>query len=344
MNVHTEGRKEISSVTWIIGLGVAVYISGLVIKSIYDLNDNGGISGFMAIGGVVAVIYFSMMSKANPGKVGRFFAGAAIFLYSMLVIPIEGVSLFMSSMSNSGAEELNQMREIKQAAKDGIEDARAEKKAYMKTMKGEGLSWSNQQANKEIANLKNEANLIIQSNQGKAFSDFSKRFGLEDFESVYRSILAALLVIALPLVLISRNGTWCGLTLLMYKAQSWSVGWLMDEKSTEIENDPAEDREDKGGEGKEPKGKPKKMGDYEGARAWVEDEFINGGYIGAEPLKKATGTTAPHQQKAIISELIKNGVVERKGKAVKKYYRTEAKQAVLSQFAKTKNFLNIVKK
>ena len=107
------------------------------------------------------------------------------------------------------------------------------------------------------------------------------------------------------------------------------------EKVTETKNDSDADTEIQGTEEKEPKRKPKSMGDYEACKAWVEEEFIHGGYIGAEPLKKATGTTAPHQQKAIISELIKNKIIEKKGKAVKKYYRTEAKDQALGVMNQT---------
>ena len=135
----------------------------------------------------------------------------------------------------------------------------------------------------------------------------------------------------------SRNATWCGLTLWIYNKQQVSLKKLLNpvEKTTKTKNDSGEDGETQGLEDKEPKRKGKSIGDYEAVKAWVEEEFIYGGYIGAEHLKKATGTTAPHQQKAIISELIKNKIVEKKGKAVKKYYRTEAKDQALGVMGQT---------
>jgi len=330
MNAHTEGRQEVSSLTWLFGFGVSWFISCLVVKSIYELNDsslNG--SGLIAIGSVLAVIYFSMTSKASLNKFGRFFLWVGVFAYCLVVVPVEIFSLFTNNIANSGGEELSQVREIKDSAQEERKELRQEKKEIENsTMSDNAKRHHKKLINDQLTELKSEANLIIDSNQGKAFDDIGKRFGIDNIEPIYKSVMAALLVFVMPLLNISRNGTWCGLTLLIHKLQTGVMGWIMKEKSTETKNDSDEDHETQGLEGKEPKRKLKTMGDYEAAKAWVEDEFINGGNIGAEHLKKATGTTAPHQQKAIISELIKNGIVEKKGKAVKKYYRSEAKKQV----------------
>ena len=85
------------------------------------------------------------------------------------------------------------------------------------------------------------------------------------------------------------------------------------------------------------------MGDYEGAKAWVEKEYKRGFNIPAPKLKTATGTTAPHQRNAIIGLLIENGIVIKKGPAVKKYFRTTAKEQAEIAMKKTGEFLKLVK-
>jgi len=95
MNEHTEGKQEVSSLTWLFGFAVSWFISCLVVKSIYELNDsslNG--SGLIAIGSVLAVIYFSMTSKASLNKFGRFFLWVGVFAYCLVVVPVEVFSLF----------------------------------------------------------------------------------------------------------------------------------------------------------------------------------------------------------------------------------------------------------
>jgi hypothetical protein len=341
---HTKGKTEVSSLTWLFGFGVSWFISWQVVKAIYELNSNSlGGSGLIAVGSVMAVIYFSMTSKASLNKYGRALLWFGVFIYGLLVVPVEIFSLFTNNMSNSGSSELSQVRQIKESAQNKISTLELEKIDIQNSNVSAGSKiFRKSEINAKIDKLDLRANQVIQTNQSKAFDDIGNRLGIDNVEPIYKTVMAALLVFVMPLINISRNGTWCGLTLLMYKMQSGFVSWLMKEKTTETKNDSEQDRETKGAEENKPKRKLKTMGDYEAVKTWVEEEFIAGGYIGAESLKKATGTTAPHQQKAIISELIKQGVIEKKGKAVKKYYRTDVKQSALNQMKSTAKLFNFV--
>lgn len=328
MNAHTEGKQEVSSLTWLFGFGVSWFISWQVVKSIYELNDSTlNDSGFVAIGAVMAIIYFSLTSKASLNKVGRFFLMVGIFLYGIIVIPVEIFSLFANNMSNSGGEELSQIREKKERAIKKIEklEFRQELNNQSKTMTGAQKAYKNGQIDLLIEPHEKNANLIIPSNQGKAFEGLSGWLGVQNIEPIYKTIVAALLVFVMPLLNIARNGTWCGLTLLMHKFQSWFIGWVMKEKSDENENVSGEDLKESGTEGNQPEVKQKTMGDYEAAKEWAETHML-GGNLPAKQLRNATGTKAQHQQNAIINKLISEGVIEKKGGAVPKYHRVEVKK------------------
>jgi len=345
MNAHTEGKQEVSSLTWLFGFAVSWFISCLVVKSIYELNDsslNG--SGLIAIGSVLAVIYFSMTSKASLNKFGRFLLWVGVFAYCLVVVPVEVFSLFTNNMSNSGGGELEQKREIKETAINKTKKLEARQDLIWEDnkMSGATKTYKAGQLDELIAKQDSRANSIIPSNQSKTFDDMGKRFGIDNIESIYKSVMAALLVFVMPLLNISRNGTWCGLTLLIHKLQTGVMGWMMKEKSTEIKNVSPADLDIKGGEEKEPTGKHKTGGDYEAAKTLIEKEFERGLNIPAKKLKAATGTTADFQQKGIIGLLIDNGIVIKKGASVKKYYRTTVKEQAEKTMKNTSKFLKLV--
>lgn len=341
VNQHTEGKQEISTSKWLSGLGAQIFLSVLVIGSVYMLNaGQSEYSGVMALGGIVAVMYFSSLVSGTPHPAIYWSIKIIIFLFTVIVLLVEMFSMFANYMATSAGSDLDQYREIKAAAKKEL--TRLEAKELM-LMKGDFVKGDKgallAETSRAIKAAKSEAKLVIDSNQKKAFDDLGKKLGIDNVEGIYRAMLGALLVLALPLIAAARNGTWCGLTLWIYNKQRKVLDKLLN--PTENENVSGGDLEDKGGEEKEPTGKKKTGGDYEAAKQWVEKEFKRGLNIPAPKLKAATGTTADHQQKGIIGLLIDSGIITRKGASVKKYYRATAKEQAEKTMKNTSKFLHL---
>ena len=90
MEEHTKGKQEVSSLTWLFGFGVSWFISWQVVSSIYELNNSSlNNSGLIAVGAIMAVIYFSMTSKASLNKLGKGLLIFGVFIYGIIVIPVE---------------------------------------------------------------------------------------------------------------------------------------------------------------------------------------------------------------------------------------------------------------
>ena len=348
VNKHTEGRTEVSSLTWLFGFGVSWFISYQVVKSIYELNDSSlNNSGLIAVGAVMAVIYFSLTSKASLNKIGRGLLIAGIGLYGLIVIPVEIFSLFANNVSNSGSEELSQIREKKERAIKKIEklEFRQELNNQSKTMTGAQKAYKNGQIDLLIEPHEKNANLIIPSNQGKAFGDLAGWLGIKNIEPIYKTVVAALLVFVMPLLNIARNGTWCGLTLLVYKLQSWFTDWLMKEKTTEIKTATKPDVDIKGTRAETPTDASPFDVDYEAAKEWVSGHKT-GQRVFVGRMKKACKGGANWQHEAILSGLKDDGLLQKKdnGGTSPLYYKRkpEIKQQIINQFENTRDFLKLV--
>jgi len=351
INEHTKDKQEVSSITWLFGFGVSWFIAWQVVKSIYELNDSAlNDSGFVAIGAVMAVIYFSMTSKASLNKWGRRFLCCGVVIYGLLVIPVEVFSLFTNNISNSGGEELSQIREKKERAIDKIKklELRQELNNQSKTMSDASKAYKNGQIDLLIKPHEKNANLIIPSNQGKAFDSLAGWLGVSNLEPIYKTVVAALLVFVMPLLNIARNGTWCGLTLLMHKIQVWFIGWIMEEKPVENKSVSPAGLKESGTQGKEPKVIDKFNGQLEATREWVESHPY-GVELKTKEMRAMAKTSKQSTQNAIIAELYDNdkGILTRRRNGNQwKYSRVkrEPKKAAFEQIKETGNLISLFKK
>lgn len=337
-----ENKKHVSNVKFysIKALSLAVVASiGFIV---YQQNSETLEAGIVAIGGTCIMFAFLALSDKAVG----WSTAKLIGLFIMFWLTVEILSAFGARMSVSNSHSLNQMREIKSDAKAELTRLRSERVSIMNA----GYSAGDEAAllaknSRAISKEKSEAKLIIDSDEQKLHGDIEAMTGVSNIASIRYGVMSALFILGASLFVKMSGGLYCNRSLKKHLEQSSEMLEIMEGcETTKTKNDSGEDGETQGLDDKEPKRKPKSMGNYEAAKNWVEKEFISGGYIGAEYLKKATGTTAPHQQKAIISELIKNKIIEKKGKAVKKYYRTEAKDqalGVMNQTAKLFKFAQV---
>ena len=328
-----EGKKHVSNTKFysIKALSLAVVASiGFIV---YQQNSETLEAGIVAIGGTCIMFAFLALSDKAVG----WSTAKLIGLFIAFWLTVEILSAFGARMAVSNSHSLNQMREIKSDAKSELNRLKGERVQIMNA----GYSAGDEAAllaknSRAIAREKAEAKLIIDSDEQKLHGDIEAMTGISNIAQIRYGVMSALFIMGASLFVKMSGGLYCNRSLKNHLKQSSEMLEIMEGcEITETKNDPDAGTETQGTEQQEPKRKPKSIGDYEAAKAWVEKEFISGGYIGAESLKKATGTTAPHQQKAIISELIKNKIVEKKGKAVKKYYRTESKDQALGVIKQT---------
>jgi len=345
MNKHTEGRTEVSSSKWVFGLAAQVFLSVLVIGSVYTLNAGRfEYSGFVALGGVVAVIYFSSLASGKPHPVVAWLMKAAIVLFTTIVLAVEIFSMAANYMAYSAGSDLDQYRAIKQSAISKQEAIKQEKEDIKNgTMTDAQKAYHIGLKDKAGEKYDGEAKMVIDSNQSKVFSDLDKWLGVSNSEGLYRTILSALAIIALPLIMSSRNGTWCGLTLYIYNKQQIVLKKLLNPAEIKTTTKPAVDI--KGTQADEPTDDSPFDRDYEAAKGWVNGHKT-GQRVFVGRMKKACKGGANWQHEAILFGLQDDGLLQKKenGGTSPLYYKRkpEIKQQVLEQMKSTSKFLKLV--
>jgi hypothetical protein len=342
----TSKKKQVSDTKWVADGFVTYLLASMIAYLVYTLNENRfENAGLLAVGGTLAMFVFISQSEKRAGVV--MWLLTKLFVVAWLVLEV--ASIAGSYMSASNGTELNQHRENKENAQIKIAEFRQEKIDIQNSnVSPASKIYRKSEINTKIENLENESRLIISSNEGKYFSDLSKLTGINNIGQIYQITLSALLVLAGSMLVSLRNGVWCNFTLNQHLKQAAKTMEIMqgceEVKKDVIKSVSLPDLKTQGTQKDEPQARKTITGNIEQAKAWVNGHK-DGEKLSAKALRKATGTSSASQQNVVIRELKKAGVITKimNGK-VPNYLKAEPKQAVLSQFEKTKNFLNIVKK
>ena len=334
---YTAKRKQVTTLKWAIDGAVTYLLAGMIAYLVYSLNEGRfENAGLLAVGGTLAMFVFISQSEKKAGPV--MWLLTKIFVVAWILLEI--TSIAGSYISASNGHELNQYRNIKESAQNKIAELREEKRTIEKSAISPAAKiYRKSEINTKIENLENEANLIIESNEAKYFSDLSKLTGVENIGQIYQITLSALLVLAGSMLISLRNGIWCNLTLNLHLRQAAKTIEIMASCEGETKSVPAADLTTQGTQ----EDKPKVKGDIEAAKRWIASH-LSGAELSTKELRKSTETGIQTQQNAIIKELFNTGILTRVKKGnIYKYSRADAKQSALNQMKQTAKFLKLVK-
>ena len=308
---------------------------------VYQQNSETLESGIMAIGGTSIMFAF----LANSDKTVGWSVSRLIGLFILLWLGVEMFSAFAARMEVSNNHNLNQVRENKSDSKTEL----ARLKKLNEHIINAGHTPANEAAllastARAIKAEKKQSKIIVQSDEQKLHGDIEEMTGVSDIGSIRYGIMAALYIMGSSLLIRMSGGLYCNRSLKNHLEQSRETLEIMqsceDEKPSVIKSVSTPGLKDQGTQ----EDKPKVKGDIDAARKWIASHLIES-ELSTRELRLATETSVQTQQNAIIKELFNTGYLTRVKKGnIFKYSRAEPRQAVLSQFAKTKNFLNIVKK
>ena len=302
-------------------------------------------SGIMAIGGTSIMFAF----LANSDKTVGWSVSRLIGLFILLWLGVEMFSAFAARMEVSNNHNLSQSRENKSDSKTEL--ARLYKlndhilKARHTPANEAALLAANERA---IKKEKKQSKTIVQSDEQKLHSDIEEMTGVSNIGSIRYGIMAALYIMGSSLLIKMSGGLYCNWSLKNHLEQSRETLEIMQsceaEKPNVIKSVTPADLKIQGTQKDEPTVEDKVVRGFELSKVWVESKDI-GQVLKASELRKSMGTTIKGNQSAILTRLKKAGAITVGTSGNRpEYKRAESKAAVLSQFAKTKNFLNIVKK
>ena len=335
----TTKRKQVTTLKWAVDGLVTYLLAGMIAYLVYSLNEGRfENAGLLAVGGTLAMFVFISQSEKKAGPV--MWLLTKIFVVAWILLEI--TSIAGSYISASNGHELNQYRNIKESAQNKISELREEKRTIeSSTISPAAKIYRKSELNTKIENLENEANLIIESNEAKYFSDLSKLTGVENIGQIYQITLSALLVLAGSMLISLRNGVWCNLTLNLHLRQAAKTLEIMASCEGETKSVSPAGMTTKGAEGNQPKVKRSIEDNIQQAKDWVNDHK-NGEKLSAKALRKETGTSSASQQNVVISELIKAGVIIKKMNGrVPNYLKSDVKQQAINQMKSTGKFLKL---